>query len=428
MSDFFQSSLITTLHDYGSVRAGSLENALQEATRQRQIGLVLPVTGDDLRAGPFAQIMRRLASINYIGTIVVTLNQLSTLEDYRLAKRICLPLGSRAHVLWIDGANIRSVYSTIKAMGFNLATAGKGLSVWTAFGYLLADPRVDVFVLHDCDIIDYDPLLLARLCLPMALPGLDFDFCKAYYARCSDRMYGRVVRLLITPLVRALVKLFGSDPFLGFLSSFRYPLAGEFAISAALARSVEIPGDWALEVGVLAEVFRKSALKNICQIDLCLLYDHKHQELSLDDPSKGLMRMAGDILAYIYRTIAPEGRMFNSEDFVRLKSTFLDNTQDAIGQYQADALVNALPFNRFEEESAAKGFAQQIVSVGERFLRGDSTKEYLPAWSKVLADMPELPRQLRIAAWEQDNHLARAGLLERLPISDSPLDQCQVPN
>jgi hypothetical protein len=51
--------------------------------------------------------------------------------------------------------------------GLTVSTPGKGRSVWTAFGYLLADPRLEIFALHDCDIVNYDREMLARLCLPI---------------------------------------------------------------------------------------------------------------------------------------------------------------------------------------------------------------------------------------------------------------------
>ena len=45
--------------------------------------------------------------------------------------------------------------------------------------------------------------LLARLCYPVAHPSLGFDFCKGYYARVTEKLNGRVMRLLITPRLRA---------------------------------------------------------------------------------------------------------------------------------------------------------------------------------------------------------------------------------
>ena len=141
--------------------------------------------------------------------------------------------------LWTEGPRV-NLYQQLNDAGLAV-TAGQGRSVWTAFGYLLADPRLKVFALHDCDIVNYDREMLARLCMPLVHPSTDFEFSKAYYARVSDRMHGRVVRLFVSPLLRALISLVGYERFLVYLDSFRYPLSGEFAVMANPAKSTASP-------------------------------------------------------------------------------------------------------------------------------------------------------------------------------------------
>jgi glucosyl-3-phosphoglycerate synthase len=155
--------------------------------------------------------------------------------------------------------------------------------------------------------------------------------------------------LLVTPLLRALISCLGSDRFLLYLNSFRYPLSGEFAITADLARSNHIPGDWGLEVGTLAEVFRNISIKRVCQVDICPQYEHKHQAPSLDDPAKGLLKMATDILISVFRTLAAMGTTLHVEHFTAIRSAYLRNAQDAIRQYAADAIMN-LHFRRSRGE------------------------------------------------------------------------------
>jgi glucosyl-3-phosphoglycerate synthase len=129
----------------------------------------------------------------------------------------------------------------------------------------------------DCDIVTYNRELLARLCYPVAKSNLDYEFCKGYYARVTDRLHGRVTRLFVTPLIRSLKQIIGRIDFLEYLDSFRYILAGEFSMRADLARINRIPGDWGLEVGVLAEVYRNCSLRRICQVEIADKYEHKHQ-------------------------------------------------------------------------------------------------------------------------------------------------------
>ena len=318
-------------------------------------------------------------------------------EDYLATKTIVDQLGDRAEVLWTDGARVQALYNELSDNDLNLSVPGKGRSVWTAFGYLLADPSLAAFALHDCDIVNYDRVMLARLCLPMAHRSFDFEFCKAYYARCTDRMHGRVVRLLMTPLLEGLVSVLGADRFLNYLQSFRYPLAGEFAVSANLARSNRIPSDWGLEVGTLAEVFRNTSIKRVCQVDLCCPYEHKHQSLSLEDTSKGLMKMAGDILVTIFRTLASRGTILNRGHFRTLRSAYLRMAQDAIRKYSADAMLNSLFYDRHSEEHAIEGFARQITVAGEICENDPEGGEAIPNWARVLAAHPTFPQRLREA-------------------------------
>jgi glucosyl-3-phosphoglycerate synthase len=229
---------------------------------------------------------------------------------------------------------------------------------------------------------------------------LDFEFCKAYYARVTDRMHGRVVRLLVSPLLRALMALLGHNPFLVYLESFRYPLSGEFAVTSNLAKSNRIPSDWGLEVGTLAEVYRNTSLKRVCQVDVCGRYEHKHQSLSRDEPAKGLMKMAVDILTSIFRTLASMGTVLGPGQLATLRSAYLRSAQDAIRHYHADAMMNGLEFDRHDEEQAVEGFSRQIAHASELFQRDPAGGEAIPNWVRVLSAFPDFPQQLRRAAQE----------------------------
>ncbi len=398
MPDFSQYGPVTTIHDFGTARRERLESILVEASDQYRIGLVLPITATDMRAEPFGRIVDQLADAEFLRSIVVVLNRAPDEKDYRQTLDAIGPLGAKAEIVWTDGPRVEALLGELGDEDFDISIPGKGRAVWTAFGYLLADPKLKAFALHDCDILDYDREMLVRLCLPMAHPSLDFDFCKAYYARCSDRMHGRVVRLLVTPLLQALITVLGHERFLVYLSSFRYPLSGEFAITSTLARSNRIPSDWGLEIGTLAEVYRNTSQKRVCQVDLGRLYEHKHQPLSLDDPRKGLMKMAGDILASVFRTLSSRGVVLSREHFNSLRAAYLRVAQDSIRQYHADALVNNLLFDRHSEESAIEGFAEQITVTGEAVCDDPSGSESLPTWTRVLAACPSFPQRLREAA------------------------------
>lgn len=397
MSDFHQSGPVTTLHDLGGADRGWLEERLAEATRKRKIGLVLPVTAADLRAAPFSRIVEELRGVDYIDQICVVLGDAPGEQDPRDARDLVACLGPRAEVLWTDGPAMQELYEELGESGISLNTPGKGRSVWTAIGHLLADSALEAFVLHDCDIEDYDRILLARLCLPLAHPSLDFEFAKGFYQRSTDRMYGRVARLFVSPLLQSLIAILGRDPFLLFAESFRYPLSGEFAISSALARANRVPSDWGLEIGTLAEVFRNTSVKRVCQVDLCVRYEHKHQDLSLDDPERGLMKMAADIARTLFQTLASRGTVIEAARVSTLRTAYLRVAQDIIRQYHADALVNGFEYDRHSEERAVDGFARQIQAAGERFREDPLGGAALPNWARVLTAFPDLPTRIRQA-------------------------------
>jgi glucosyl-3-phosphoglycerate synthase len=153
-----------------------------------------------------------------------------------------------------------------------------------------------------------------------------------------------------------------------------------------------------LEVGTLAEVFRNTSPKRVCQVDLGVSYEHKHQELSLDDKNKGLMKMTGDILSSIFRTLSSRGVVFSPGHFRSVRSAYLRAAQDAIRQYHADALMNGLQFDRHSEEYAVESFAELITETGETVHNDPSGSASMPTWTRVLAAFPEFPQQLRKAA------------------------------
>jgi glucosyl-3-phosphoglycerate synthase len=286
--------------------------------------------------------------------------------------------------------------------GINVGEDGKGRSAWVAYGYILAREDSQVIVLHDCDIVSYNRDLLARLSYPVAHPNIAFTFCKGYYSRVTDQMHGRVTRIFVTPLIRALKETLGSNQFLDYLDSFRYILAGEFSMDVDLARLIRIPGDWGLEVGVLAEIHRNCALRRICQVDLSDNYEHKHQPLTLGDPNKGLLKMGTDIAKSIFRTMASKGYTLTNEFFVTLRASYLRIAQDLIARYECDSEINGLDYDRHREDSSAEAFVQCIVSAGQQFLETPFEVPHIPNWNRVLSAVPNI-KELLIDAVEKDN-------------------------
>jgi glucosyl-3-phosphoglycerate synthase len=262
---------------------------------------------------------------------------------------------------------------------------------------VLASEQARMVAVHDCDILTYNRELLARLCYPVAHASLGFDFCKGYYARYTHKLNGRVMRLMLTPLIRSLESMLGPHPYLVYMDTFRYPLSGEICLDLDLLRRTRLPSDWGLEVGMLAEVFRNSAPRAICQSELCENYDHKHQELSVRDAEKGLNKMAVDVATSIFRTMAAEGIRLGADLFDTLLSAYVRKAEDTVRHYGADAAINGFRFDRHEEEVAVSTFARSIRVAARAFLDDPLGTPSIPNWNRVQSALPRFLDELNEA-------------------------------
>ncbi len=401
MADFHQTGGIATFHKLGTAELEKIEAELSWYSQERPIALVLPSLYSELKADALAGIVNQLKNVNYLKEIIVTLGP-CTKEEFEHAKKYFSVLPQAIRIIWNNGDRVSEVYKTIKAAGLQLGDTGKGQSAWMAYGYLIAQKNISVIALHDCDILTYDRRLLARLCYPTANPNLKYEFCKGYYSRVTDKMHGRVSRLLVTPLLRSLIKIHGHFPLLDFLDSFRYPLAGEFSMDIDIARVNKIPGDWGLEVGVLAEVYRNCSVRRVCQIDIADNYEHKHQALSPDDMSTGLLKMCIDISKSLFRTLASEGIVFSSGLFRSLIATYVKTAQDMLKHYEDDAAVNGLLFDRHEESLAVETFTQGIKVASEIIMKDPLGVPLISSWDRVSSALPKIMDLVKHAV-EEDN-------------------------
>ncbi len=401
MGDFFQSGAIATLHRLGQRKLESLETELKKHQKHRPIALVLPAVYAEFEREALPKILSQLKGVNYLNEIVLVMNRTDAME-FRRAKKTLTDFGLNINIVWSSGSRIDKLYKLLEENELSLGEDGKGRSVWIALGYIIANEKSEVIVLHDCDIVNYNRELLARLCYPMANPNLGYEFCKGYYSRVTDRMYGRVTRLYFTPLIRALQKIVGYHPFLVYLDSFRYPLAGEFSLDEDLARVTRIPSDWGLEVGILAEVYRNCVPKRICQVDLIETYEHKHQDLSSSDPTKGLLKMCVDITKSLFRTLSQEGIIISAGLLRTLTGTYLRSAQDTIKKFEDDAAINQLFFDRHAEGTAVETFLQGIKIAGKEFLDDPLGAPEIPNWNRVTSAIPDFLDLLKEAVAEDN--------------------------
>ena len=402
MGDFHQNGNITTLHNLSHRPLAEMEQELSTFSKTRPMGLILPSLFSELEGEAMPKIIDELKQVPYLNQIVIGLDRADE-KQYREALQFFSKLPQEHRVLWNDGPRLQALDAKLQKLDLAPKELGKGRNVWYCMGYTLASNKAESVALHDCDIITYDRELLARLIYPVANPRFNYEFCKGYYARVADgKINGRVSRLLVSPLLRALKKTVGHTDYLNYMDSYRYPLAGEFSFRRDVLNDIRIPSDWGLEIGVLSEMYRNYAGNRLCQVDIADNYDHKHQKLSLDNDSDGLSKMSIDIAKALFRKLATQGEVFSTEAFRSLKATYYRLALDTVENCHNDAIMNGLSLDIHEEEMAVEMFAENIIKAGEVFFNAPMERPFIPSWNRVVSAIPDIFEQL-VDAVEADN-------------------------
>lgn len=310
---------------------------------------------------------------------------LSTLEEVGPA-RVVVPLRAdpdRVHdvvdwlagydldleTLWCDGPRLAERLDDAGLDG----SRGKGRDVWLALG--AAVTAADLVAVHDADARSYSAAHVPRLLFPLAQ---GYRFSKAYYARVEDsRLYGRLFRLFVVPLVRALADAHDA-PVLDYLAAFRYALAGEFAATAEVVRQLRPPRGWGLEVATLGDAFRTAGLEESAQVDLGV---HRHDHRSVSGPS-GLSDMADQVGASLFTVVEEHGV---APAYDSLPGRYRETADRLVRQYAADAAFNRLDYDPAAEREQVEAYTDAVRPAED---------PRLPAW----VDAPLSPEDVRVAA------------------------------
>jgi glucosyl-3-phosphoglycerate synthase len=400
MSDFHQFGPVTALPRLVSRPIEDLEARVKVYSGRYPVALVIPIIPEEMDRPALARIVDELSRVTYLDTLLVSLNKANA-DDCRRAVEFFKPYSGRSVILWNESPAVQDVVDHMSSAGLYTGEPGKGRACWLAMGFILAEERVEYIAFQDGDVVNFSREMLARLVLPALDPTIDFDFVKGYYARISDRLNGRVTRLMLAPLLTAFTRLIGDDPYIRYLSAFRYALSGEFVVKVDLAERMRLPCDWGLEIVTLFEALRHRAPVRVCQVELAESYDHKHQGVSADDPSTGLNRMARDIVKHLLRTLAAAGVNLHDGLLRSLLAAYQREAEDAVGDSYAVALINGLRFDRHEEEQSVQVFVQSLRSSIEEFLADPLGAPLVPNWARVWAGIPDAGNRL-LAAVKRD--------------------------
>jgi glucosyl-3-phosphoglycerate synthase len=340
VSDFAQAGLICTLQRLNDAHLGRVETELIELTGERPIALVLPCHGRDLEQPVFGRMLEELREARFLREIVFSVNDVAPATLEALTGRLAT-LPQKATLLH----NEPRVHEP----------AGKGRNVRVAFEHLAKTGECAIFATQDCDVASFQRVDLARLCYAVAHPQLGYRFAKMYYSRVTDRLYGRVSRLFLAPLLHAVVRVAGHLPLVDFLLSFRYPLAGEVALTRELAGQLPVSSGWGLEIGQLCEVFRRIDPREVCQVDGGTGYDHKHQPATT-----ALAGMAGEIARELFAQLAAEGLARGAAFHAAIAAAYRREATHALRRSASLALINGLPFDETAEQGMLETFAREL--------------------------------------------------------------------
>jgi len=357
---------IATLHDFGDARP--------EAPTDRA-AVVVPMTEREYGAWATERTLAELEAVDPARVLVPLRASPERAADFR---EWLSGFDLSLDVVWCSGERVEALLSDRGLDG----EAGKGRDVWLALGVAAADhPYV---VCHDADVRSYEGADVARLLAPVEW---GFPFAKGYYARIeSDRLYGRLFRLLYAPLVRALRERHDA-PVLAYLDAFRYALAGEFAATADLVRNLRLERRFGLEVGTLGDAFEVAGFDGTAQVDLGR-YAHDHRAVT--GPA-GLADMSEDVAAALLRVIEDRGV---DPDYDALPAAYREAATALVDGYEADARFNGLAFDASDERAQVDRYAEAVRPPGD--------DDRLPAWASIDLDPLEV-----LAAAQADLDAAR---------------------
>ena len=357
MHDFAQAGPICTLPRLNDTYGAQLEASLGAHAQQRPVSLIIPCHGMDLRQPALAHILAELAPATWLREVVLSVNGARPME-LEHGQRLAAALPCPTRVLENDAPAQAEEYG--RAWGVERVPQGKGLNVWAAVRLVQAEGRSSFVALQDADVSSFRRENLARLVAACVDPRLGFRFAKMYYARVTDRLYGRVTRLFFTPLLEALQHRVGSHGLLEFLSAFRYALAGECVCEIGLAERLAYHPGWGLETKMLAQVYRHTGGREVCQVDGGTGYHHRHHAVS---GHAGLGEMCGVIAETLFAELESAGF---SQAGTMLQAAIEEYPYAAERHRQrssAVSIMNGLPADEAGDRAMIQEFAAVLKSM-----------------------------------------------------------------
>lgn len=337
-----------------------------DLTQDQPVALLLPALFAETQRPALPAILEQVSQVPYLSELVLSMNGM-TEDQVPAALDLCREAtgGKKVHLLWNDGPALQAAHHRLAEAGYDGTYTGKGANIWMGLTYLRAAARSRIVISHDTDILNYSSSILSKLTFPIAHPRLGYSFAKGYYSRVADRLYGRVTRLLIFPLIQSFQDVLGAKPLLQHLESFRYPLSGEFAGDLDTISRFTLPPAWGLEIAMLCESQRHLSPAQQCQVDLGFHFEHRHRQLSPAGLEPGLVAAAADVVRCLTFQILREAEDRAAESLLRLvlERYSRHRAQEWMQRYEHVALVNGLHFDPAEEAFAIRAFTEALEAL-----------------------------------------------------------------
>ena len=403
MPDFYQHARIPTLHHLAVTNTSEREAEIASWTTDKPVALLLPALFSEFKGAVLPGILSTVSRVPYVSQVVLSVNGMDA-ADLRQAHAMCRKrLGDKPfRILWNDGPAALDLRSRLAAFSCPPLQQGKGNNVWTALLALLASGFEGIVVGHDTDISSYGRELIVKLAYPLVHPSMPYRFAKGYYGRVSGRLYGRVTRLLVFPLIQAFIEALGANPLLQHLESFRYPLAGEFAGDIETLGNFSLPSGWGLEIAMLCDAHRHLKPSEMCQVDIGSNFEHRHRRLDDDQVvdarlDAGLTAAATEVARCLFVELLREGGANAAKSQLSLVcDSYRPKANEWVERYEHVALLNGLEFHRAEELYAVEMFHDALVGI-VRDWEDDASPRHplLPPPAEVLSGSPEIADAVR---------------------------------
>ena len=390
----FQQGLITTIHEYGLAKDPISQ--LNKNLLKRPTAILIPCLFEEFSRPALKLIRDTLKELKNLNQLVIALSA-SKKDDLTKAREFFKGMPFPVHVQWTNSPLVIELLKDQEKNGLDLiGIPGKGWAVWQGLG--IATKNSEVVALFDADIRTFNSNYPSRMLSPLLEKANGISYVKAFYSRLSletHALQGRATRLFVGPLLSSLEQLLGNAPFLKYLQSFRYPLAGEFAFTTDLGMNLRIPCDWGLEIGLLSEVYKNVRISRIAQVDLGI-FDHKHKEIGSKE-TEGLQKMCTEILSSVLRGLMEhEAKTLTNSQLANLEVLYRRAGEDRVKQFRLDSSVNQLPYSMHKEELAVHTFGKLLRPAINKFL-DSPVKQQLPSWARVIDCESNLQNDLEIA-------------------------------